>query len=67
MNVFCVTATEWSDYAAVLDLTRSKSVTCGVPERINELVQVVGFKPYEETVEVPRSRRRAAFTKVVRK
>ena len=62
-----VTATEWSDYAAVLDLTRSKTVTCGVPERINELVTVMGYKPRDVTVEVPASRRRAATTKVVRK
>ena len=62
-----VTATEWSDYAAVLDLTRSKTVTCGVPERINELVTVMGYKPYDVTVEVPKSRRHAATTKVVRK
>lgn len=61
------TATEWSDYAAVLDLTREKSVTCGVPERINELVTVIGYKPYEETVEMPKSRRHAATTKQVRK
>ena len=61
------TATEWSDYAAVLDLTRDKAVTCGVPERINELVTVMGYKPYEETVEVPKSRRHPATTKIVRK
>ena len=61
------TATEWSDYAAVLDLERGKAVTCGVPERINELVTVMGYKPYEETVEVPKSRRHPATTKTVRK
>lgn len=62
-----LTGTEWSDYAAVLDLTRGKTVTCGVPERINELVTVMGYKPYEQTVELPKSRRHPARTVQVRK
>ena len=40
------TATELADYAAVLETPREKTGTCAVPERHNELVLAVGYKPY---------------------
>jgi hypothetical protein len=62
-----VTATELADYAAVLDTPREKSGTCSVPERSNELVVVMGYKPYMQTVETPPRGKRPASTKQVRK
>jgi hypothetical protein len=61
------TGTELADYASVLDTPREKSGTCSVPERSNELVVVMGYKPYMQTVEIPRRGKRAASTKQVRK
>ena len=62
-----VTATELADYAAVLDTPREKSGTCSVPERSNELVVAMGYKPYMQTVETPRRGKRPASSKEVRK
>ena len=61
------TATELADYAAVLDTPREKAGTCSVPERSNELVVAMGYKPYIQTVETPRRGKRPASTKQVRK
>lgn len=46
-----VTATEWSDYAAQPEIRRAKTATCANAEKVNELVTVVGYKPYDATVE----------------
>ena len=62
-----VTATELADYAAVLDTPREKSGTCSVPERSNELVVAMGYKPYMQTVHIPAKGKRPASTKQVRK
>jgi hypothetical protein len=62
-----VTATELADYAAVLDTPREKSGTCSVPERSNELVVAMGYKPYVQEVQIPRRGKRPASTKQVRK
>ena len=62
-----VTATELADYAAVLDTPREKTGTCSVPERSNELVVVMGYKPYMQTVVTPARGKRPASTKQVRK
>lgn len=62
-----VTATEWSDYAAQPEIRRAHTATCANAEKINELVTVVGYKPYDVTVEVPARGRRPASTKTVRK
>ena len=62
-----VTATELADYAAVLETPRGKTGTCAVPERHNELVMAVGYKPYVQTVEIPKRGKRPASSKEVRK
>jgi len=62
-----VTATELADYAAVLETPREKTGTCAVPERHNELVLAVGYKPYMQTVEIPKRGKRPASSKQVRK
>lgn len=61
------TATELAAYAAVLDTPRKKSGTCCVPERSNELVVAMGYKPYVQEVHTPRRGKRPASTKQVRK
>ena len=53
-----MTATEWSDYAAQPEIRRAHTATCANAEKINELVTVVGYKPYDVTVEVPARGRR---------
>ena len=40
---------------------------CSVPERSNELVIAMGYKPYMQTVEITRRGKRPASTKEVRK
>ena len=62
-----VTATELADYAAVLETPREKTGTCAVPERHNELVLAVGYKPYMQTVEIPKRGKRPASSRQVRK
>ena len=61
------TATELADYAAVLDTPREKTGTCAVPERSNELVVAMGYKPEVVDVEIPKRGKRPASTKQVRK
>ena len=62
-----VTATELADYAAVLDTPREKAGTCSVPERSNELVVAMGYKPSVQTVQTPAKGKRPASSKQVRK
>lgn len=62
-----VTVTEWSDYAAQPEIRRAHTATCANAEKVNELVTVVGYKPYNETIEVPKRGRRPASTTVIRK
>lgn len=61
------TATELADYAAVLDTPREKTSTCSVPERSNELVVAMGYKPYTQEVQIPSRGKRLASIKHVRK
>lgn len=62
-----VTATEWSDYAAQPEIRRARTATCANAEKVNELVTVVGYNPYDATVEVPKRGRRPASTTIIRK
>ena len=62
-----VTATEWSDYAAQPEIRRAKTATCANAEKVNEIVTVIGYKPHDLTIEVPKRGSRPATTKVVRK
>jgi len=59
--------TSRADYAAQIETLRTKHATCTVKERHNRCVLVAGFGTYEETVEVPKKKGRAASTKIVRK
>ena len=59
--------TKMEDFAAQLEVTREANETCGVKEKHNECVSVVGHHSYNATIEKRKWGKRAASSETVRK
>ena len=60
-------ATEHTDFASQLSISREFLGTCARRAAVNNCVSILGYKPYEEVVERRKWGRRAASTATVRK